>query len=121
MRTEISPDGTAVKIYGDHSPHPIIADASVVAQLGGAEAAFHHLKRMHNNVLLPRMGSESHPISMRDLELLEQNIADRQRTWRWISIQRGRDIYWGYARQDGDVEVFVDEMRVHPDGRVTRG
>ena len=36
-----------MKIYGNHSPYPVIADADVVEKLGGPEAAFHEIKRIN--------------------------------------------------------------------------
>lgn len=112
MRTEASPDGTAVKIYGDYSPYPVVAMLDVVDYLGGVEKAFHYIKDQAARNLLPRMGSERRPLTLRDMEILTWNQAVGHRLWRWIDIQRGNEMFWGYARREGTVEVFTDGTRV---------
>jgi hypothetical protein len=65
-------DNSSMKIYGDHSPHPVVAETAVVNELGGPETAFHRLKQLQPFWARSK-ASEVHPFSMRDLELTLDN------------------------------------------------
>ena len=106
-------DGSSMKIYGDYSPHPVIAEAAIVNELGGPEQAFHTLKSMES--LFVRKGTESYPISARDLALTLDNHQRGERHWRWERLEgsavkqsTGYDYMKGYGYYEGDTFVFVD-------------
>ena len=108
-------DGSAVRITGDYSPHPVVLSAGLVEALGGAEAAYHEIKRLARLFWLPRLGSEAHPLTERDLRYARINEAAGVRTWRWLKLEApavrdatGYDFVFGYCRRDGDDLVFVD-------------
>ena len=106
-------DNSSMKIFGDYSPHPVIADTAVINELGGPEAAFHRLKQLQS--FWVRQPSERYPFSARDLELTLDNERRGCRYWHWENLSGskvkesiGWDFVKGYAYQDGRSFVFVD-------------
>lgn len=99
---------TAVKIVGDHSPHPIFADAAVVEGIGGPVPTYHEIKRLANMFLLPRMGSSVWPFTERDLRYARENERLGQRHWQWyhnlegqrVQQSTGYDFVNGYGYED---------------------
>jgi len=115
MKTEYNPDGTIVRITGDYSPHPVFATSELVAQLGGAEPAYHEIKRLQRENLLPCMGSSAHPLTARDLRYARDNEQRGRRHWRWLQMEGphvrdsiGYDFVYGYGFADGGDFVFVN-------------
>jgi hypothetical protein len=115
MNIVFAQDGSAVRITGDYSPHPVVLSAGLAEMLGGAEAAYHEIKRLARLFWLPRMGSEAHPLTERDLRYARINEAAGARTWRWLNLEgpvvheaTGYDFVFGYCRRDGDEWVFVN-------------
>lgn len=105
---------SAMKIYGGHSPHPVIAETTVVNDLGGPEQAFHALKALQPFWVRSKV-SETWPFSVRDLELTFDNQRRGYRHWRWESLSgpavkksTGYDFVKGYSYRDGNAYVFVD-------------
>jgi len=87
MNEQWSPDGAAVKIFGDYSPHPVIVLKEVVEHFGSTEVTFHAIHRLRKAGMLPRFGaSEAWPFSMRDIELAEENVERGERYWRWGTL-----------------------------------
>jgi hypothetical protein len=116
MREEWSSDDSAVKIYGDVSPWPVIAKSDVVAHFGSVEETFHGIHRLWVEDMLPRPNAnESRPFSMRDIELAEENRERGYRHWRFGSFgpplrHRGSsyDKVWGYYYEENGYAVFPD-------------
>lgn len=115
MNIVYSNDNSAMKIYGDHSPHPVITETAVVNELGGPENAFHRLKQLQPFWARSK-DSEVHPFSMRDLKLTLDNERRGCRYWRWENLNgpkvkesTGYDWVKGYAYCELDgTFVFVD-------------
>lgn len=114
MRTIWAHDNSAVKIFGDFSPHPIIATAEVAEALGGAEKMFHEIHRLRRERLLPRANScASFPFSLRDIELAQENEERGRRYWRWGTLYPSpREYIRGYYWIDENEAVFSDGTRV---------
>lgn len=114
LKTVWAVDGSAVKIYGSHSPHPIIASSIVVAHFGDAETTFHEMHRLRREGWLPRpQASERHPYRMTDVALALENEEHQKRIWRWGTLYPSANEYiFGYYWIDGDCAVFRDGTRV---------
>ena len=116
MDTVYSNDRTAVKISGDYSPHIVIAMTDLVDDLGGVEAAFHRIKKLQGACLMPRMGSESRPLTRRDMRYAIENESKGVRYWKWYDLQgypvrrdTGYDFVNGYGYKIGDVITLVND------------
>jgi len=129
MNTQWSPDGTAVKIWGNYSPHPVIVLKEVVDYYGGdIEETFHAVQKLRKGYL-PRVDAgESFPFSMRDIQMGEENrergTAYRQRYWRFGTIYPTPTEYVrGYYHLEGNVAVFSGGTRVTlaPDSPIVTG
>jgi excisionase family DNA binding protein len=114
MKTETSPDGIAVKIWGLHSPHPVIITTELMEKLGGPEPAFHRIKALEKDNCLPRFGEETHPLTLRDLSYAEENERLGYRHWLYAKHQgqhvresTGYDMVWGYQQYDDEGRVVV--------------
>jgi len=114
MREQWSTDGTAVKIYGQISPHPIIATASAVAHFGDTETTFHQIHQLRRKNLLPRPeDSEAHPFSMTDINLALENKRLGYRHWQYGTLYPTVNEYIrGYYHIEGEFAVFRDNTRV---------
>ncbi len=114
MNEQWSPDGAAVKIFGDYSPHPVIVLKEVVEHFGSTEVTFHAIHRLRKAGMLPRFGaSEAWPFSMRDIELAEENVERGERYWRWGTLYPSAHEYVrGYYRAEGLYGVFAGGTRV---------
>jgi hypothetical protein len=115
MDVLVAQDGLALRVTGDHSPHPVYLSAALAVALGGPEPAYHEIKRLARLFMLPRMGSESHPLTERDLRYARANEAAGARIWRWLKLEgpavktaTGYDFIFGYCRREADALVFVD-------------
>lgn len=115
MNTIYNNDGTAARIQGDHSLAAVYATTEVINDLGGETAAFHEIKRLQNANMLPRLGSESRPLTRRDIAYARQNEAMGRRHWQHRHLQGGNvhrdtgyDFVYGYGYQDGSLFVLVD-------------
>lgn len=118
MKTLWSSDGTAVKIWGDYSPHPVIALKEVVEHFGSVEDAYHNLQHLRGDGYLPRLGSsENFPFSMKDVSLAYENrdrgTRYRERCWRFGTIYpSAHEFVRGYYRIEGNTAVFSGGTRV---------
>lgn len=115
MNTTHNVNRTAARIQGDHALVAVYATTEVIGDLGGDEAAFHEIKRLQNANLLPRMGSESRPLTRCDMSYARQNEAMGCRHWQWYSLQGGnvhRDTGYhyvqGYGYQAGNHVIIVN-------------
>jgi len=106
----------ALAITGDHSIVAVYATNEVIDLLGGVEQTFHTLKRKQREGLLPRMGSASRPLTMRDMELLAENERRGQHYWQYKSLQgyrvrgaTGYDCVWGYGYHDGGGDFIIPD------------
>ncbi len=104
MRTVWNKNKTAVKIYGKFSPlSPVIVTSEVVSHFGSIDETFHRIKEMANERILPRLGSESHPLNMLDdLPKAYENRLLGYRHWQYRSFNHvyddtGYDTVWGYG------------------------
>jgi len=114
MRTVWAHDGSAVKIYGQHSPHPIIAESAAVEHFGDVETTFHQLHRMRRENWLPRpSASERHPFGMRDIELADENERRQCRHWTWGTHYPSANEYvFGYHYHENGFAIFAGDIRV---------
>lgn len=99
----------AVAITGDYSGVSVCAMNDLVIALGGANSAFHEIKRLERRRFLPRMGGEGKPLTLYDLELARRNEALGHRHWQWRQITIGRHFTYGYGFTDGNEFVFVNQ------------
>lgn len=112
-----SADGTAVKIYGDYSSQPVICKMDVVMLFGGYSDAFHGIKALQNQNMLPRMGSESRPLKKLDIFLARDNAERGERYWQYRQFtglhtrrDTGYDTVRGYGYRDGSDFVIVETL-----------
>jgi hypothetical protein len=96
----------AVEIYGNFSGIPVYVMNELVDALGGIEPAFHEIKRLQNEWLLPRIGSEGRPLTLLDLRYARENEHIGYRHWQWRSIIRGHTNFYGYGYVDGNEFCF---------------
>lgn len=115
METTYNTDQTAVRIIGDYSPHPIYVMADTAILLGGIESTYHEIKRLQHADRLPRMGSSSHPLTLRDMRYARENEQRGMRFWQYKSLEgpcvkesTGYDCVYGYGHYDGTDFVFVN-------------
>lgn len=113
MRTVYNIPKTAVTIYGDHSSMPVYAYTEVVEALGGVELAFHEIKRLQGRNMLPRMGSQSRPLKMRDITYARENEQRGEKYWQWLQFtgvreQTGYDYVYGYGHKTDTGYVIVN-------------
>lgn len=106
---------TAVAITGDHSSMSVYATNDLVEQLGGIEATFHEIKRLQGKSILPRMGSESKPLTLLDIRYARENEERGERYWQWIQEtsadvreSTGYDSVHGYGHKTTDGFVLID-------------
>ena len=122
MKEEWAPDRSAVKIYGDISPHPIIVTKEVVDLFSGnTEAVFHEIHRLRSSKLLPRAGSsESHPFGIKDIKYALENKTIGHRHWRFSRLQTHNEWIRGFYYIDGEHAVFESGERFHLDTLIPR-
>lgn len=115
MNTKYINDGTSARIQGDHSQAAVYATTEVISDLGGDTAAFHEIKRLQKANMLPRLGSESRPLTRRDIAYARQNEDLGCRHWQHRHLQGGNvrrdtgyDFVYGYGYRDGSLFVLVD-------------
>lgn len=113
MKTQYANDNSSVKIYGDHSPWPVIATTEVVAHLGGEESAYHEIKRMQP--FLPAPMLEAHPLGMLELGFARENEQRGEKYWCWrrmegqaVKKSTGYDYVKGFGHAETDGFVFVN-------------
>ncbi|MFZ2487952.1 MAG: hypothetical protein WAZ19_07495 [Anaerolineae bacterium] len=111
-------NGKAVKIYGDHSNQPvIIMQDAVDRHFGGDyEKCFRYIKRTASRGLMPRMGSDSNPLTTRIVELAMENEAHGEKKHFYVSLSganvrrdTGYDFVHGIATQDEDFIYVAGE------------
>jgi len=115
MKEQWSSDGSAVKILGEHSPHPVIVMRAVVTHFGNTGETFHAIHRLRAAKLLPRPSAgERYPFTMRDIELAEDNVLRGERYWRFGTLYPSPHEYVrGYYHREGSEAVFSGGTRVH--------
>lgn len=105
-------------IYGDYSTTGVCVSMDVLeAEFNGdIEEAFHRVKEYQNSGLLPRNGSVSRPLSMRDMELYRRNADLGRRHWVYISRDgsdvresTGYDFVKGYGYYNKYGFIIVDK------------
>lgn len=106
---------SAVRILGDYSKVAIYATLELVNELGGENKAFHELKRLSNKNWLPRQGSETRPLTLRDLTYARKNEQLGRRHWQFYTLQGGNvhrdtgyDWVYGYGYQNQNHIIIVD-------------
>ena len=106
MKTQYNQDKTALKIYGDHSPHPVMLTTDVFNEYfeGDASNAFHTIKNWHKKNLLASTGI----FDKSNLKYTVNNVCFNKRFWQWVNIQRWNQIFWGYAHKEGGKYIFCD-------------
>ena len=114
MKTQWNVDGSAVKIYGQHSPHPIIATNDVVKHFEDVETTFHQLHRLRKAGMLARPeAGEGRPFSMADVKLAEENEQRGHRHWRFGTLYPTVHEYIrGYHYIENGFAVFRDGTHV---------
>ena len=96
-----------LSIRGDHSGTAVHASNEAIELFGSIDEAFHRIKALQSSKMLPRMGSASRPISLRDLELAGYNILLNQRRFVFNQITHGREFWSGYGYKEGNFFVFI--------------
>lgn len=121
MKVIYSQDRTAMQIVGDYSPHPIYAESTVVENLGGAELAYHKIKLLASRFMLPRMGSQTHPLTSRDLRYANENVQRNERYWQWYSLEgypvkqdTGWDFVFGYGHKNAEGAIILVNANDEP-------
>jgi len=90
-----SSDGSAAKIFGDHSFQPVIVKSELVDLFDGdCEELFHAYHRLYKQNALPYAGSESHPVSLRCWNLALDNAERGEKYWKWGQHMEG---CWQYT------------------------
>lgn len=109
---------SGVAIFGDYSNLAvyIMLEALQTEFNGDVEEAFHAIKRMQNENLLPRKGSASRPLTSLDFDLYRKNKELGRRHWQWLSetshdVRKctGYDSVWGYGYRIEAGFVIVDK------------
>jgi len=112
MKELWSLDKSAVKIYGDYSPHPVIVTKDVYEHFGGeTEKVFHSIQGMMKE--MPRLrSSECHPFSMIDITFADENsyrgTSGSNRHWKFGTLSNSREFVTGYyyMSEDGTQAIF---------------
>lgn len=113
-----------VAIYGKFSVSPvyIMLDALQSEFGGDVKRAFHEVKAMQKEKLLPRLGSEARPLTKWDFHLYRLNKKMGRRYWRWfqasgqrVKASTGYDTVsgYGYETPNGFVVVNRSFQPVH--------
>lgn len=102
-------------------PDRVFLTTEVIDHLGGKDQEnFFAVRDMQRSGFLPRLGSASKPLTMRDLELYNRNSSLGYRHWRWIQKSgqcvkecTGYDFVngYGYETETGFVIVDSDDSK----------
>lgn len=114
MRTVYANDYSSVKIYGNHSPWPVIVDMEVFTQFGDAESAFHAVKALQP--FLPVQPNETYPLDAKKLQMACDNQARGERYWQYrkmtgerVKDSTGYDMVRGFGHAGPNDEfVFIN-------------
>ena len=115
MRIEYSDDSSAARIYGDHSPWPIVIKSEVIDLFNGDfEELFYEYHRLYRMNFLPYAGGENHPVSIKAWNYALENRERGEKYW-WYGSKGpsgNYDVVWGFYYIDGGHAVFpdIDEM-----------
>ena len=110
MKVVWSQDRSAVKIYGDYSPHPIIVTAEVCAMFNeDCELVFHTINNYRKRGFLPRANSsECNPFNKMDIRLAMANEFLNCRFWVYGTLYPTVHEYVrGYYKREGNDAVFL--------------
>ena len=103
---KIQQNATQTRITGDHSIQSVTIDTEILTEnFSTPEDCFHTLKRWRRQNMLASMGT----MGTENWKYTQDNIARNERYWQWVEIQKGHELFWGYAHVNGNRYEFCND------------